>query len=480
MPKSTAQGAQGSKASPSSLHPSGLPMVVLIGRPNVGKSTLFNRLTGHRWAITDPTPGVTRDWREGEGRIADLRFIIVDSAGIDERPTEDLAARMTEASYQAAQRADVCLILCDGKMGLHGDDIEAANRLRRIGKPCLVVFNKCEAGLSEDLLAEGFRLGFGEPIAISAEHGLGMADLFQGLRPWLDDKQPPDETETTQIEKLADTPLKIAVVGRPNAGKSTLINRILGHERLLVGPEAGITRDAVYLHGRWKGRPIRITDTAGLRRKAKIYLALEKAAASSTIQALELAEVVVLLISADLGLEKQDLSIAGQCLDEGRGLIIGVSKSDLVPNINATIEQIKERLVHSLPQAAGVTVVAFSATMGLGLHKLMTACFDAHEIWNQRIPTAKLNAWLAQLLAHHPPPASQGLRPKPKYIAQVKTRPPCFMLNGARVKTLPKSWQSYLINRLRQDFDLPGVPIRLLLKEAANPYQPSRSRSRSA
>lgn len=494
-------------------------ILALMGRPNVGKSTLFNRLVGKRLAIVDDRPGVTRDWRELDGQLSDLEFTVLDTAGLDplgheSKSEETLAKLMTDQSLRAADFADILLLIIDGRVGIHPLDEKIATQLRRSGKKVLLVVNKCEGAKGEQRAMEAYRLGLGEPIPISAEHGEGMAGLYQALAPsfipyqaakakeklladeakWqkeeeakrlaaepiplddLDHDEMPsedleDENLPTQEEiEILVSPLKLAIVGRPNVGKSTLVNQLVGSKRVLTGPMAGLTRDAIYVDANYKGQKLRLVDTAGLRRKSKVVDNLEKASTSSTRQAIELCELVVLMISAEEGLEKQDLHIAGTVLDEGRGLIIVVNKADLVQDKQALLAQVQDRLTLSLSQGRDVPIILVSAEKGWNIDQLIAAAFKQREIWLKRLPTAKLNEWMKHILLRHPPPAISGRRPKPRYISQIKTRPPTFALFGSRVNMLHDSWQRYLINRLRDDFELPGVPIRLILKATDNPY----------
>ena len=465
-----------------------LPVVALVGRPNVGKSTLFNRLVGKRIAIVHDQPGVTRDWRVHQAGIGDLHFTLVDMAGLDEHDQNqsgiDLAHLVTNHALEGLQYADIICLMIDGKMGLHPLDEDIAAKLRKMGKPIILLVNKSEGRKAVQNGMEAYGLGLGEPVLISAEHGEGMADLYDALsihiQPVDDDANhesieefsQKDEAELLAMEKqLLMNPLKLAIVGRPNVGKSTLVNHLAGAKRVLTGPMAGLTRDAIYVNCDYEGKELRIVDTAGLRRKSKRVDALEKFSANSTRQAIELAEICVLVLSAEDGMEKQDLAIAGMILEEGRGLVIAINKSDLVyDRRESVITAVKERLHHSLPQAKSLPVVMLSAEKGKNIAKLLQHAHQQREIWHKRLPTAKLNEWLKYVLLHHPPPAVRGRRPKPRYISQIKSRPPSFALFGTRVDLLPESWQRYLINQLRADFDLPGVPLRLSLRPSGNPY----------
>ena len=437
--------------------------VALIGRPNVGKSTLFNRLVGRRLAIVDERPGVTRDRREGEGRLFDLSFRVIDTAGLEETAAESLEGRMRQQTERAVEEAEAVLLLIDARAGVTPLDEHFANWLRRTGKPIVLVANKCEGAAAEGGLLEAHGLGFGEPVALSGEHGLGLDELHERLTPLL-------ATEDEEEEDAADDSLQLAIVGRPNVGKSTLVNQLLGEERMLTGPEAGITRDSIAIPWSYKGRPIRLVDTAGLRRRAKVTDKLERLSAADTLRAVDFAQVVVLLLEAELGLEKQDLTIARRVVDEGRALVIGVNKWDACADRQAAMGAIRDRLERSFPQTRGIPVVTLSALDGKGVDKLMRAVTAAYEVWNKRVPTAALNRWLEEVVAAHPPPAPGGRRVRLKYITQARNRPPTFAVACSRPDALPDSYLRYLENALRQDFDLPGTPIRIHMRRSRNPY----------
>ena len=437
--------------------------VALIGRPNVGKSTLFNRLVGRRLAIVDERPGVTRDRREGEGRLFDLSFRVIDTAGLEEMAAESLEGRMRQQTERAVEEAEAVLLLIDARAGVTPLDEHFANWLRRTGKPIVLVANKCEGAAAEGGLLEAHGLGFGEPVALSGEHGLGLDELHERLTPLL-------ATEDQEEEDAADDSLQLAIVGRPNVGKSTLVNQLLGEERMLTGPEAGITRDSIAIPWSYKGRPIRLVDTAGLRRRAKVTDKLEKLSAADTLRVVDFAQVVVLLLEAELGLEKQDLTIARRVVDEGRALVIGVNKWDACADRQAAMGAIRDRLERSFPQTRGIPVVTLSALDGKGVDKLMQAVTAAYEVWNKRVPTAALNRWLEEVVAAHPPPAPGGRRVRLKYITQARNRPPTFAVACSRPDALPDSYLRYLENALRQDFDLPGTPIRIHMRRSRNPY----------
>ena len=437
--------------------------VALIGRPNVGKSTLFNRLVGRRLAIVDERPGVTRDRREGEGRLFDLNFRVIDTAGLEEMAAESLEGRMRQQTERAVEEAEAVLFLIDARAGVTPLDEHFANWLRRTGKPVVLLANKCEGAAAEGGLLEAHALGFGEPVALSGEHGLGLDELHERLTPLL-------ATEDQEEEDAADDSLQLAIVGRPNVGKSTLVNQLLGEERMLTGPEAGITRDSIAIPWSYKGRPIRLVDTAGLRRRAKVTDKLEKLSAADTLRVVDFAQVVVLLLEAELGLEKQDLTIARRVVDEGRALVIGVNKWDACADRQAAMGAIRDRLERSFPQTRGIPVVTLSALDGKGVDKLMQAVTAAYEVWNKRVPTAALNRWLEEVVAAHPPPAPGGRRVRLKYITQARNRPPTFAVACSRPDALPDSYLRYLENALRQDFDLPGTPIRIHMRRSRNPY----------
>ena len=438
--------------------------VALIGRPNVGKSTLFNRLVGRRLAIVDERPGVTRDRREGEGRLFDLNFRVIDTAGLEEMAAESLEGRMRQQTERAVAEADAVLFLIDARAGVTPLDEHFANWLRRTGKPIVLVANKCEGAAADGGLLEAHALGFGEPVALSGEHGLGLDELHERLTPLL------LVTEEQEQEDAADDSLQLAIVGRPNVGKSTLVNQLLGEERMLTGPEAGITRDSIAIPWSYKDRPIRLVDTAGLRRRAKVTDKLERLSAADTLRVVDFAQVVVLLLDAELGLEKQDLTIARRVVEEGRALVIGVNKWDACADRPAAMGAIRDRLERSFPQTRGIPVITLSALDGKGVDKLMQAVISAYEVWNRRVPTAALNRWLEEIVAAHPPPAPGGRRVRLKYITQARNRPPTFAVACSRPDALPDSYLRYLENALRQDFDLPGTPIRIHMRRSRNPY----------
>jgi GTP-binding protein len=445
--------------------------IAIVGRPNVGKSTLFNRLVGKRIALVDDLPGVTRDRRTGEARLGDLVFTVIDTAGLEEADPASLAGRMRAQTQAAIAEADAVLFLIDARAGLSPNDRDLADLLRKADKPVVLVANKSEGRAGEAGVYEAYALGLGEPVAISAEHGEGLADLYDALRKALPEQtaQPSAEGEAV-LREGRERPIRVAVVGRPNVGKSTLINRLLGEERLLTGPEAGITRDAISVDVRWNGRRFRIYDTAGIRRRGKVEAKLEKLSVADALEAVRFADVVIVLMDAEAAFEDQDLRIADLVEREGRALVIGMNKWDLKEDAQAGLRKLREETDHWLPQVKGVPVVAVSGLTGQGLDRLMQAVVEIHAVWNRRVPTNALNRWLAETVAAHPPPAVSGRRLRLNYMTQPKTRPPSFVLFCTRADALPDAYQRYLVNGLREAFDLPGVPIRLTLREKANPY----------
>ncbi len=456
-----------------------LASLAIVGRPNVGKSTLFNRLTGRRSALVHDRPGVTRDRRDGEAELYDLVFRVVDTAGLEEAPPDSLAGRMRAQSELAVEEADVVVFVIDARSGLLPDDERFAAWLRRLNKPVVLLANKCEGRMAEAMAAEAHRLGLGAPIAFSAEHGLGLADLHEALSPHLAEREPTpameaweesEGAEDSEEEEAPGGPIQLVVIGRPNVGKSTLVNRLIGEERLLTGPEAGITRDSIALDWEHKGQAIRLIDTAGLRRRGKIKDGLERLAGADTRRALRYAHIAVLLIDATQPLERQDLTIAESVVEEGRALVLAVNKWDLVEDPKSTMAEIKRRVEQSLPRVKGLPLVTLSAKTGRGLPRLLPAVVQLYEAWNRRIATAQLNRFLAEALAQHPPPAPQGRRIRLKYMTQIKSRPPTFALFGNQADALPESYLRYLENGLRQAFDLMGPPLRIRLRGGKNPY----------
>lgn len=458
--------------------------LAIVGRPNVGKSTLFNRLVGKRLALVDDQPGVTRDLREGAGRLGDLRFTVIDTAGLEDASDDSLPARMRRMTERAVDVADICLFVIDARAGVLPDDEVFADILRRRSAHVILAANKAEGHAGEAGALEAYGLGLGEPLRLSAEHGEGMADLHAVLMPLADAfaaKPAEDHAPLTDLDvdeegeaaTLPDRPLQVAVVGRPNAGKSTLINAILGDERLLTGPEAGITRDAISVTADWDGREMRIFDTAGMRKKAKVQEKLEKLSVSDGLRAVGFAEVVVVLLDAAIPFEQQDLRIADLAEREGRAVVVAVNKWDLEADRQGKLRDLKEQFERLLPQLRGAPLVTVSAKTGRGLDRLRGAILSAHEVWNRRITTAQLNRWLTGMLEAHPPPAPGGRRIKLRYVTQVKTRPPAFVAMCSHPDKLPESYKRYMINGLREDFDMPGTPIRLTFRSQSdqNPYK---------
>jgi GTPase len=447
--------------------------VAIVGRPNVGKSTLFNRLVGKRLALVHDLPGVTRDRREAQARLGDLTFIAIDTAGLEQARGESLTARMQEQTEAAIAAADAVMFLIDARAGTVPADRAFADLVRKSGKPTILIANKSEGKAGETGALEGYELGLGEPIAVSAEHGEGLADLYAALRAALPEatapatERPAGEVDATDADRK---PIRIAVVGRPNSGKSTLVNRLLGEERLLTGPEAGITRDAIAVDLTWRNHYFRVHDTAGLRRRARIEEKLEKLSVADALHAVRFAEVVVLLMDAQKPFEEQDLRIADLIEREGRALVIGMNKWDLVERRPGAVKHLREEADHWLPQVKGVPVAGVSGLTGEGLDRLMQSVIEAHAIWNRRVGTSALNRWLGEVVSSHPPPAVAGRPIRLDYITQPKSRPPSFVLFTSRADALPDAYRRYLVNGLRETFDLPGTPIRLTLREKENPY----------
>jgi GTPase len=452
-----------------------LPTVAIIGRPNVGKSTLFNRLVGKKLALVDDQPGVTRDRREGEAHLFDLTFTIVDTAGYEDDDVATLPGRMRQQTEAAVAGADVALFTIDGRAGVTPLDEEIARWLRTTKAPVVLLINKAEGNRASDTILEAYALGFGEGVSISAEHGEGLADLFSALMPLIDAVEPVKE----DIE-APDAPLKLAIVGRPNAGKSTLINRYLGEERLVTGPEAGITRDSISIDWVWRDpnpadpefaeRRVRIIDTAGMRKRAKVQDKLEKLAVADGKHAIDFAEVVVLMLDATLGLELQDLKIADHVIQEGRALVIAINKWDVAEHASSLFNGIRGALDEGLAQLKGVPMVTVSAATGKGMDQLLSAAFAAREAWNRRVPTGILNRWFEAAIEANPPPAPGGKRIKLRYITQARNRPPTFIVFGTRVDQLPESYRRYLLNGIRRDLDFGAVPVRMNLRARDNPF----------
>lgn len=459
-----------------------LPRVAIIGRPNVGKSTLFNRLVGKKLALVDDMPGVTRDRREGDADLLGLKFRVVDTAGFEEDDPQSLPGRMRAQTEAAVEDADVALFLIDARAGLTPLDEHIARWLRESATPVVLVGNKAESTAAQDGLMEAYALGFDEPIAFSAEHGQGLADLFQAIRPHLEREDEDVEAELqTGDEEEADesAPLKLAIVGRPNAGKSTLINRILGEERLITGPEAGITRDSIAIDWMWTApdgvtRPVRLIDTAGMRKRAKVQDKLEKLSVADALHAVDFAEVVVLLLDATKGLEAQDLRIADKVVQEGRALVIGLNKWDVSENGSALYQGVRKALDEGLAQVRGVPLLTVSGATGKGIDDLIGAAFQTRTAWSQRVSTSVLNRWFDAALEANPPPAPGGRRIKLRYITQARIRPPTFVLFGTRLDELPTSYTRYLVNGIRRELGFGAVPVRLNLRSARNPFDRSK------
>ena len=456
-----------------------MPTIAIVGRPNVGKSTLFNRLTGKRSALVSDMPGLTRDRREGEADVWGHKLTLVDTAGLEDAAAGSIAARMRAQSEAALRAADLVLFVLDARDGVVPDDAAFARVVRSAGVPAILVANKCEGRAGADGFYEAFQLGLGEPIAVSAEHGEGMGDLIGailaalGLEPKLKkrrDRDDPIEPAEPQEDVAPNQPIRVAIVGRPNAGKSTLVNALLGEERMITGPEPGLTRDAVATDFAWEGRPVRLFDTAGLRRKARISEKAEQLAASDAVRAIRFAEVVVLLIDAERPFEHQDLTIGDLVESEGRALVVAVNKWDLVPDKQKKLKELRETLDERLAQLPGVSMIAISAIAGRGLDKLMKAVFDSYEMWNRRVSTPNLNRWLGEALERHAPPAAKGRRVKIRFMTQPSSRPPTFVAFCSRPDALPKAYLRYLTNSLRDAFGLSGVPIRFKLRKGDNPF----------
>jgi GTPase len=450
--------------------------VAIVGRPNVGKSTLFNRLVGRRVALVDDEPGVTRDRREGDGRLGDLAFKVIDTAGLEHAPDESLSARMQAQTAAAIAQADAVLFLVDARAGMLAADRTFADLVRKAGKPTVLVANKSEGRAGEAGLLEAYALGLGEPVALSAEHGEGLAGLYEALRLALPEATASPEPGEASVPAADEKPIRIAVVGRPNTGKSTLINRLLGSERLLTGPEAGITRDAIPVDLQWQGRAVRIHDTAGLRRRARVTEKLEKLSAAEALGAVRFAEVVIVLIDSQAPFEEQDTRIVDLVEQEGRAIVIGINKWDLVNPPPGALSRLREETDRILPQVKGVPVVVLSARSGAGLDRLMAAVEQSYAVWNRRVPTSALNRFLARAVTANPPPASSGRRPRLDYMTQPKARPPTFVLFSSRAFALTESYRRYLVNGLRENFDLPGTPIRLAVRGKPNPFAKRKKR----
>ncbi len=453
--------------------------VAIVGRPNVGKSTLFNRLAGRRLAIVNDRPGVTRDRREATGRLGDLDLDLIDTAGFEDVDDASLEARMRAQTERAIEEADLCLFVIDGREGVTPLDRIFADIIRRRNRPVVLIANKAEGRAADVGAAEAFSLGLGEALPLSAEHGEGLAELFEAVREHADVLEPPSDPDADdRLEDTADEeadedpsrPIRIAVIGRPNAGKSTLVNRLLGEDRMLTGPEAGITRDSIAVDFDFEGRPMRLVDTAGLRKRARVQDTLEKLSTSDTIRAITFAEVVILVMDAQNAFETQDLQIADLVEREGRALVFCLAKWDLVEDQQARLADLREEADRVLPQLRGSPLVPLSAETGWGMSRLIPATLRAHAHWDTKVKTRDLNDWLGMAIQRHPPPAVNGRRIKPKYMAQMKARPPTFVLFASRADQLPDHYRRYLVHSIRESFDLPGVPIRLTVKSNRNPF----------
>ncbi|MBV1927460.1 MAG: ribosome biogenesis GTPase Der [Rhodobacteraceae bacterium] len=470
--------------------------LAIVGRPNVGKSTLFNRLVGKRLALVDDTPGVTRDLREGAARLGDLRFTVIDTAGLEEVNDDSLQGRMRRLTERAVDMADICLFMIDARAGVTPTDLTFADILRKRSAHVILAANKGEGSAADAGVIEAYSMGLGEPIRMSAEHGEGLNDLYAQLMPIADQFAAQADADTPETDVVLDEdvsdddindyvaptnakPLQVAVVGRPNAGKSTLINQIMGEDRLLTGPEAGITRDAISLRIDWDGTPMRIFDTAGMRRKAKVQEKLEKLSVSDGLRAVKFAEVVVVLLDAAIPFEQQDLRIADLAEREGRAVVVAVNKWDVETEKQQKLRDLRESFERLLPQLRGAPLITVSAKTGRGLDRLHAAILTAHEVWNRRVSTSKLNRWLNGMLEAHPPPAPQGKRIKLRYMTQVKTRPPGFVVMCSHPEKMQASYSRYLVNGLRQDFDMPGTPVRLYMR-SQNDQNPFKGRKKNA
>lgn len=481
--------------------------VALVGRPNVGKSTLFNRLVGKRLALVDDTPGVTRDRREGNAKISDMKFRVIDTAGLEETFDDSLEGRMRRQTEEALLEADIALFMIDARAGVTPLDEHFAQYLRKHDTPTYLIANKCEGASAQHSLHECYGLGLGEPVPVSAEHGEGILDIYQILLPFWEEEEALMKAEAQsnielvnldeidldeidgegtvldedeELEEIADEddgkPIQLAIVGRPNVGKSTLVNALIGKDRLLTGPEAGITRDSIALDWEWNGRAIKLIDTAGLRRRGRITKKIEKLSAADTRRAIRFAQVVALVLDANDMLEKQDLTIARQVIEEGRALVLVINKWDTIKDKQEALEKLSDRMQTSMPQVRGIPFVTVSALKGKNLHKILDSVLDIYQVWNRRIPTARLNEWLARMTEMHPPPLTHGRRIKLRYMTQAKTRPPTFASFISVPEDLPTSYMRYLINGLREDFDLWGVPLRIMMRKGKNPYAPKKKR----
>ncbi len=446
------------------------PVVAILGRPNVGKSTLFNRLVGRRAALVGPTPGMTRDRREGRARLGRLRFSVVDTAGLEDAPGDGLAGKMQEQAGRAARGADVVLLVVDARAGITPLDELFARQVRRGGAPAVLVANKCEARAADAGVLESSRLGLGEAVPVAAEHGLGMADLELALGEEFERLEGGDGG----AEDAADGPVRLIIAGRPNVGKSTLVNRLLGDERVIASPEPGTTRDAIAVRWTWNGTPFELVDTAGLRRRARVSEKIEKLSAGDAFEAIRLSHVVVLVVDANRMPERQDLAIARHVADEGRAMVVAVNKWDTVADGRAALRRLRDRLGISLPQVRGIPVVPLSARTGKGVDRLLPEVVSAHGIWNRRVATGPLNRWIEDVVERHPPPLHNGRRVRIRYVTQSGARPPTFAVFVNRPRGVPESYRRYLANEIRGSFGFPGVPIRINLRRQRNPYAAGR------
>jgi len=447
-----------------------IPTVAIIGRPNVGKSTLFNRLVGKRVALVDDRPGVTRDRREGQSKLLGLDFRVIDTAGFEDEDAHTLPGRMRRQTEAAVREADAALFMIDAREGLTPLDEEIGRWLRVETTPVIVVANKAEGRAAEGGILEAYRLGLGEPVAISAEHGEGVADLFEALRPHVEHEHFDADEEADETRQ----PLHLAIVGRPNAGKSTLVNQMVGEDRMITGPEAGITRDSISLSWEWEGHPVQLVDTAGLRKRAKVEDKLERLSAADTKRAIDFAEVVVLLLDATRGLESQDLRIAAQVIEEGRALILALNKWDVAEHASSLFNGVKAALAEGLAQLKDVPLLTVSAKTGKGIDTILKVAFELREAWNKRVPTGELNRWFEAAVEANPPPAPKGRRIKLRYITQVKSRPPTFVVFGNQLDELPESYRRYLLNAMRRELGLGPVPLRLEFRGRSNPFDKGR------
>ncbi|MEC7488059.1 MAG: ribosome biogenesis GTPase Der [Pseudomonadota bacterium] len=455
------------------------PLIAIVGRPNVGKSTLFNRLVGRRSALVDPTPGVTRDRREGDARLGTLQFIVVDTAGLEDTQTSVLETEMHVQTLRAIEGSDITMLVFDARSGITPLDQLFAGLLRKLGSRVVLVGNKCEATASEAGLLDGYRLGFGEPVAVASEHGIGMGELEHAIRAELETigRRPEcnpgiSDGEIGVVHEEIESALQLAIVGRPNVGKSTLVNSLIGDERMITGPESGITRDAILIEWTWRGQVLKLIDTAGMRRKSRLSEKIEKLSVSDALEAIRFAHVVVLVLDATMMPEKQDLVIARHIIDEGRAIVIAVNKWDLVLDRPDTLRKLYDRMEISLPQIRGVPVVTLSATTCHGIHNLLPEAMAIHDVWNKRVSTGPLNRWLHGMVERHPPPVHRGRRIRIRYITQLKARPPTFVVFASQPTGIPESYTRYLSNGIREMFNFPGVPIRINFRRQHNPFDP--------